>query len=64
MSECRCWNCLTHHNGDYGACENCSTVGRDRPSMCGGRDPIMCRQQTLTESELCLMMSWQNTFAD
>lgn len=33
MSECRCWNCLTHHNGDYGACENCSTVGRDRPSM-------------------------------
>ena len=31
MSECRCWNCLTHHNGDYGACENCSTVGRDRP---------------------------------
>ncbi len=33
MSEYRCWNCLTHHNGDYGACENCSTVGRDKPSM-------------------------------
>lgn len=32
MAEYRCWNCLTHHSGDYERCNNCISKGRDKPT--------------------------------
>lgn len=33
MSRYQCWNCLTHHNGDYERCDNCISKGCDKPTM-------------------------------
>ena len=32
MSRYQCWNCLTHHNGDYERCDNCISKGHDKPT--------------------------------
>lgn len=32
MSRYQCWNCLTHHNGDYERCDNCISRGHDKPT--------------------------------
>lgn len=33
MSRYQCWNCLTHHSGDYERCSICISTGRDKPTM-------------------------------
>ena len=33
MSRYQCWNCLTHHSGDYERCNSCIAKGRDKPTM-------------------------------
>ena len=33
MSRYQCWNCLTHHSGDYEQCNECTSKGRDKPTM-------------------------------
>lgn len=33
MSRYQCWNCSTHHNGDYEQCNECTSKGRDKPTM-------------------------------